>query len=195
MDGGAPIISETNVDTLTTNSTIESFRIGGQSTGAPSRYDDFYICDTTGSSPYNANLGDCRIITGKPDSDASPNDGTRSTGSNNYEVVDDADQSTADYLDLTNTAAQADWFGTDLAIVSDDQVLALQARAIVSKTDADVITAKLGIRQGATESYGSTTYMPEGYFDHRVIFLTDPVSGVRPTYTEANSMDVGIEVV
>ena len=49
-------------------------------------YDNFYICDTTGSAPFNDFLGEFAIIRRTLTTDATPNDWTPSTGSTHYNL-------------------------------------------------------------------------------------------------------------
>ena len=197
INGGGALLSQTNIDTRQTSDTggIIALKLGGSSSSATWRYDDLWITDTAGSSPYNGNLGDCRVITGTPNSDAAPNDGTPVTGPSNYQAVDDAQRSSTDSVGIANTSTNAEWYGTDLALTSADQVLALQPRVVVKKEDAGDAFGKVGIRQSATESYSGDLGLTIEYGELSAIFTEDPISGIKPTYTEANSMDVGYEVV
>jgi hypothetical protein len=52
-------------------------------------HDDFYICDTTGSAPQNAMLGDCRIDVIRPTGSGETTQFTPSAGAN-WENVDDS---------------------------------------------------------------------------------------------------------
>jgi len=191
-----PLISETNVDTRATVDTggIISITLGGNSSSTAWRYDDLYVCDTTGGAPWNTRLGDIRITPNVPNTDAGANDGTRSAGSTNYENVDEVRNSGTDYVDLTDTAGQAEWYGTDAAFTSSDTILGVQSRGII-EVDTGSDLGKFGIRQSSTESFGADQTIPAAADDLSSIFTLDPVAATQLTYSQVNSLDVGYEVV
>jgi len=83
---GATILSATNVNTVaSSNAYYTAVRLGPTgSSFSYSAFDDVYIRDDS------TFLLDWRITTMLPTSDAGPNDGTPSAGSDNFAMVDDA---------------------------------------------------------------------------------------------------------
>ena len=73
--------------------------------GLTASYDDIYILDPN-TSPNTSRLGDSRIETVVPTSDAGPNNGTPLSGSTHYGAVNEAHYDTSNYLTMTNTSGQ-----------------------------------------------------------------------------------------
>lgn len=85
---GATVLTVSSVDFLYTSATVpNAVRFFD---GARSTYIDYcYVCDTSGSAPFNDFLGDMRVETVVPDADGATAAWTPSAGSN-YQCVDDA---------------------------------------------------------------------------------------------------------
>ncbi len=76
---------------------------GGNQTGGNNlAIDDIYEMEIDGVE-HTAPLGASRVLAMRPTSDATPNDWTPSTGSDNYALIDETDVSTTDYVDATAT--------------------------------------------------------------------------------------------
>jgi hypothetical protein len=83
------------------------FRIGvqastNQTAGNNFAFDDVYCMEIDGVE-HTAPLGACRVYAMRPTADATPNDWTPSTGSDNFALVDDTDVDQTDYVDATTT--------------------------------------------------------------------------------------------
>lgn len=82
---------------------------GNQTGGSNYAIDDVYCMEIDGVD-HTAPLGSVRVLAMRPTSDATPNDWTPSTGSDNYALVDDTDVDETDYVDATTTGDD-DHFG------------------------------------------------------------------------------------
>jgi hypothetical protein len=168
---------------------------GGQSSSAAYLFDDLYILDTTGSSPWNTRLGDCKVVTAMPTSDASPNDGTLSTGTSHYAVVDETRTNTTDYSDLTNTTGQGEYFGLTPGLTSAQAVLGVRVGTYIDKSDVGSATFKIGCKSGSTIGY-SANLSPATTFAFKFgVFQANPDTSAQWTYSNTNSMVAGLEVV
>ncbi len=80
--GGEQILNLTSKDTKIGSAYADRVRINCIYSNVSTYFDDIYIDDS--------NLhGDCRVLTFRPDADGNSSDFTRSTGSNDYECVDE----------------------------------------------------------------------------------------------------------
>lgn len=101
---GETVASATDVNTATGGPTLNYSELILSATGnvlyAP-YIDDVYVCDGAGSTN-NTFLGECKVVTLRPTSDAAPNDGTPSTGNDHYALLDEVkpDYDTS-YISLT----------------------------------------------------------------------------------------------
>lgn len=170
--------------------------IGARSSVSNWHYDDIYVNDTAGSAPANGRLGDSRIRTFVPNADTTPNDGTPSTGSDHYAVMDEAQRNTSDYNTLAAPSpGDSEIFGSDAALASNDEVVAVRAMVYCAKSDAGTATGKAVIKQGSDKLSGSDTALATSGTDVQGIFNVDPTSATQFTHTDVNSLDFGYEVV
>lgn len=84
---GATVLVKTNVNTNPAGSgTFDTVGVRGPGGGLTAEFDDFYICDTSGSHN-NSLLGAIRVYTALPTSDNSPLQWTPSTGVAHFSLV------------------------------------------------------------------------------------------------------------
>jgi hypothetical protein len=101
---GVTVCSGTNVDTSSTGNSYADSVWFGWNTGA---YDDIYILD--GQSGLNDFLGEMKVEKGMPTNDSSTQ-WSRSSGSNNYGIIDEVPVTSSDYL-YSKTQNDTDLFG------------------------------------------------------------------------------------
>ena len=130
-----------------TNQTIDMVTLVRPPSGGNSRFDDFYLCDGTGSAPYNAFLGDIRINTIVPTGAGSDTGFTPSTGAN-YTTVDELPYSATDFVTGTTTGTRDLYTMGDLS--GSYTVLAVQNNLIAKKTDAGTTSIKTAIKSVGT---------------------------------------------
>lgn len=193
---GVLVINLTGIDTKTTGSLINGYKFGGDSSSAPNRYDDIYILDTSGASP-TAPIGDCKVVTVVPTTDAGPNNGTPSTGATHYGVVDEAQWTNGDYTELVNTTGQGEYFSGAPGLASTNTVIGIRVGSFMNKTDAGALSAKLGIKSGSSWSYSSTISgaLATSYTLQTFISTLNPATAAAWTYLEANNAVFGVEIV
>lgn len=174
---GVTVTSVSSVDTRNGGTgSITLCDLGGQAT-----FDDFWVCDSTGSAPWNDFLGDCRVDTRNPTAAGATTGFTPSTGSN-WQNVDD----TAPDDDTTYNSASG--VATDTFVVQDAPVVGatiygVQHNINMKKTDAGVCTVASVIRHSGTDNVGSNISPGTGYAYGTAINQTNP--GTSAAWTEA----------
>ena len=155
-------------------------------------YDDFYVLDTSGTVA-NDFLGDTRIQTIGPDND---NDVhlDPSTGSVNYQLVDDVPVNTVDYVS-SNVPNEYDIYGlSDLSYVP-LSIHGIQTTVVANKDNSGNRSVKPLVKTGATTVEGpahilSSTW--QGFYD---VWTVNPATGVAWTGLEINGLESGTKVI
>jgi hypothetical protein len=156
-------------------------------------WDDFYACDLLDSAPVGR-LGDSKIETLVPTSDASPNDGTVSTGTTHYGVVDEAQFNSTDYTTLNNTAGQAETFGMLDLSYTPKSVAAVRTIAVASKTGTDDASFTMEVANGGSSKDGAAHALGTTATPFVDIFTVDPSTNAAWTGAGVNAMTVAYKV-
>lgn len=160
--------------------------------------DDYYILDTTGASPWNTRLGDCRIATITVNSDKGPNQGTVASGnSNHYVAVADAPYNSTDYISLpASSSGSGEIFGVSaLPSTNTFSVLASAIVVVARKTDAGNAAFKLSIKPGANTYNSNTQFLATTNTFFRQEWTTNPNTSSQWTFNEVANANVGFYVV
>lgn len=165
----------------------------GINTTREGRYDDIYVLDVSGAQN-TARLGDCRVQTLVPTSDAGPNAGTPSSGSDHFAVVDDLPLSMADYVTLANTAGTSEVFGASDLTGTPVSIYGVKVAAVASKDDAAASSAQVSVKTGSTTSTGASTVLATSAAEISGIFETDPTTSSAWTPSGVNSALPGFVV-
>lgn len=155
--------------------------------------DDLYILNTSGAAP-TGRLGDSRISMVVPSSDASPNNGSLSTGVNHWAVVDEQPYNTSDYTDLTNTAGQEERFGVTALPSTPDIIHAVIPVSVREKTNAGNAAGYNLIRSGSSETLGAYTQLTTSWQIQRDLVVLDPATSAAWSASAVGSMKVGYRV-
>jgi hypothetical protein len=174
---------------------IIGWEVGAQSSSISWQYDDYYVLDTSGSAPQNTRLGDCRIEVVLPTSDASPNNGTPSTGTTHYTLVDDAPfYNTTDYVDITNTTGQEERYGVAALAGSPGTVMAVQVVTYAEKTDAGTVQFKNEIVSGSSAGLSSSFSLTTSFARYESIHTLDPSTSAAIAPSALSSLKMGVVV-
>jgi len=153
--------------------------VGGAGTGH--FYDDFYVCDATGSVNNNF-LGDRRVITIFPNADTADEDFALSTGSDSFALLDDngLDDDTT-YVESA-TVTDRDLFDFEsigsLANINGIQHTAIARKTDVTNFDMDLVTKSGGTTDvAASQTVGSTSYDSFFRIQEEDPDTTDPWTG------------------
>ena len=184
---GVEIINETGLDTKNGTDYIRSLAFSAIPSQRTVYYDDLYIDD----SQFH---GDCRIKTFMPDSDsATHTDFTRSTGSNDYECVDESDPTDdTDYI-YANTVGDISTFGITTGSLG--TVQGIQLNNYLRKDDAGTRKIKPLIRSNSSDYQGTELDdVPANYIFYSDIWETDPDDSNAWTQTKLEAAEFGLEI-
>ena len=192
--GGETVLSGTGVDTKQgTNNyhDIAGFRAVPASRAA--QYDDFYICDSSGST-HNDFLGDCKIIRLDPDGDDTTNWGTSTPSANHYENVDEVETDDDTSYIEESTSTTTDLFDyEDVAGLGTIQGVQLSTEC--RDTDANTFSIISPIESGGNQyddsgqSIGTTSYVTK-----RLVAGVDPDTSSLWTAGGINAAKFGVKV-
>lgn len=190
---GVQIINVTGISTNRTGATggyTEGWmgtRNGFDSTGNRF-FDDWYIA--------TSRLGDCKVVTLAPNSDATPNVGTPSTAGAHYLMVNETIPNLTNYVSLdASSAGNKEMFGIT-SISTTQSVLGVKVSAFAAKSDtADAIFAAI-LKSGSTEVVGGTVGTLIGSnAKSGILAELDPNTGAAWTQTGVNAMNVGAKTL
>lgn len=170
-----------------TSNTIDQLYYFGNGT----YFDDFYVCNSTGSAPHNSFLGDVRIKTLAPDGAGSSTQFTPSSGAN-YTTVDELPYSATDYVSSSTVGNRDTYSVADLS--GTPTIYGVQNNVIAKKTDAGTVSLKPAIKSGTTVYYGSTQAL--GTTDSVIsdIRPLDPNTSSSWSQASVNALESGFEV-
>jgi hypothetical protein len=155
-------------------------------------YDDFYICDGTGSAPYNTFLNEIRIHALTPNAAGSSTQFTPSAGAN-YTAVDELPYSATDYVSSGTVGFRDTYQLSDLPAGA-GTVYAVQNVIIAKKTDAATIALRPAIKSGASVYYGTSAFLGGSDWAIQDLRTTDPNTSVSWTASGVNALEAGFEV-
>jgi hypothetical protein len=151
--------------------------------------DDWYILEYDGSELNSYKLGDSKIETLVPTSDAGPNEGIPSTGNIHYLMVNEPQWSTSNLITL---ASQEENFGMSSISTSNIGFInCVQVVSIVAKQDTYLTYATSGLTGNG--AIGDSNYLPLTITYSRIpnIFQLNPHTGDYWTLSEVNVVECG----
>ncbi len=173
--------------------TANSIRLYGMPSAAIVYYDDFYMCDGTGSIR-NDFLGDVRVDTLFPSGAGASAQFTPTGSANNWENVDDASPDEDTTYNVSDTVGNVDTFTfADLSTLN-ASVLGVQANVLARKDDAGTRLLKAVTRVGSTNYEGADLTLSDSYVDHRQIWAQNPATSANWTEAEINAAEFGYKV-
>lgn len=189
---GNDIVSFTgNTKNGGTNTSLDAVDISATS-GATFLFDDFYINDDTGGSPYNTFLGDVRVHTMSPSGAGASTGFTPSSGAN-YTTVDELPYSATDYVSSNTPSTRDTYVMADLPAAA-STIFGVQTNVVAKKTDAGSIAVKPVIRSGGTNYYGSSAPLTGSDITVSDLRTVDPNTSAAWTAGGVNGMEAGVEV-
>jgi len=183
---GSNIINLTSQDTRYGLSTIHKIFIRGFSPNQYGWWDDVYIDDAQFH-------GDCRIRTFMPDSDGNSSDFTRSTGSNDYECVDESiSNGDTDYIS-SDTLNHKSIFGITTGSLGTVKGIQLNNHCRLDQAGTRKITPI--IRSNSTDYSGTETEaIAANYQFENEIWETDPDDSNVWTQTKLEAAEFGLQI-
>lgn len=155
--------------------------------------DDVYVCDATGSNNHDF-LGEVWIQTFEPDADGAHTDFSRSTGSTNFQNVDDATPDDDTTYNFSSTVGNIDTFGTPAALDPGAAVYGVQVVEYARKDNTGERQIAPVIRQAGTDYVGSNETLLSNYQFLTQIYNQDPTNS-NWTATNINADEFGYKLV
>lgn len=187
------VLTLTNVDTKATgNAYANQVNIGEfTSNGQECFFDDFYVCDTTGSTN-NTVLGDVRVECKFPDAAGTTANMAAVSGANYTNTDDNPANDDTDYVS-SSVVGDKDTYNFAALTSTTGAVLAVAVNLTDRKDDSGSRTHAALARLSGTEVAG-TAYAPTtSYAIHQTIFETKPGGGAW-TISDVNSAEFGHKI-
>ncbi len=147
--------------------------------------DDFYIDD----SQFH---GNCHVKTFMPDSDGTHSDFTRSTGSADYEPIDEHPPVDTDYI-FSNTVGHKSTFGITTGVLTTVKGIQLNNRLVLGTAGTRMVKPLL--RSNSTD-YAGGAFTPildtEKYYSR--VYDTDPDDSGEWTQAKLEAAEFGLEI-
>lgn len=194
---GAADSSVSGIDTRNggTAGLIDIFTFGTNTTysgaGSTAYIDDFYMCDTAGSVN-NTFLGDVRVDCLMPNADGTYLDGTPSTGTTHYTLVDEIPPTTSDYNALAATNNKDTYGFSALPSVGTSLIKAVQLNFALLKSDTGSRGASNVTLSGGTLDYSTTSALGTTLAFKTSINETDPNTSAAWTEAAVNAAEFGV---
>ena len=188
-----------NVSSVQTSNTANAYcthyAISGSNAGSEGvNYDDLYVNDDTGSAPHNTYYGEAFVVERVlPNADGNSSQWTRSTGTNNYAMVDDTGNDDTDYVS-SSTTNQIDTYGCSNLTNASGTVIGIEHNMIIRKDDvANRVVAPV-IRTGGTD-YPQTNRTATGTYTlwyERI--NTNPNTSLPFSISDINGIEIGVKL-
>lgn len=178
------------------NTTFNSVWLGGDgANNLPFIIDDWYILDTT-IGPFNTTrLGDSRIQTLRPSSDAGPNNGTPSSGTSHYAMVNaPQNDGGSTYITLTGTSGQEELFGMTSLLANPSTIYGAKVLNYARKTDAGALNTNSIISSNSIVVNSNVQGLLTTFSGISGIFESDPSTGVAWSSAGINAADCGFKI-
>jgi hypothetical protein len=183
---GNQVLNLTSQDTKNGSDYIRSFGLTAIHSDNETNFDDIYVDDAQFH-------GDCRVKTFVPDSDGNSTDFTRSTGSNDYECVDElpANEDT-DYI-VSDTLNHKSIFGITTGALGTVKGIQLSNRVRIDEVGTKKITPI--VRSNSTDYTGTETELiTADYLFESEIWETDPDDSNPWDQTKLEAAEFGLEI-
>lgn len=192
---GVQVINITGANTAgASGSVINNYTFGGANNAIRHFIDDFYMLDTAGSVN-NTRLGDGRIETLAPITDAGPNDGTLTSGSSHFAMVDeDQNDGLTTTTTLTNTSGQEELFGMTGLGGTVTTVHAVKVSAVVEKSNAGACSLQTVVNSVGSVATGTSTPLTTSFEVVGDIYELDPHTSAAWTLVSISFMECGCKI-
>ncbi len=156
-------------------------------------YDDFYVVDTTGPSPYNTFLGDIKVLSLKPDGTGSIANWTASSGTT-WGAIDDVTLLNSTDFVYTSASNNTDLYTLTNLSPTGSSIYAVKSVVAAKKTDAATATltpiiSTGGILYSASSDFTITTTTTE----YSTTFTINPSTSIAWTVSDINSLESGFK--
>ena len=161
--------------------------------GSCGAWDDFYICDTTGSAPTNTFLGDVRVTTLFPTADGSQDDFTPNGLTPNYLNVNTPNPNSLINYNSSNTPTDLDLF--TVSTLNNYTIFGTAMMTYSSKDDAGERSIANLIREGATDYQLPTSAVSSvGQYDYGLMAI-NPITSAAWTSADIANLQIGYTII
>jgi hypothetical protein len=198
---GMSIISDTNVDTVSSSGVSSDFVAirgvtghGANNASNQTLFDDWYICDTTGAAN-NDFLGPIKVESLLPNASGDDSDWTPSAGSN-FENVNEVPEDGSTTYNESSTSGHLDLFNAPSLVFIDGDIFGVVVESKLTCTAAQALGCTPTLKSSTTEGAGTTEYVTDDHWWVEVssLFEEDPNATAAWTVATINSMQFGYEV-
>lgn len=201
---GVLALSLTGIDSqATANTSWNGVLIGGQigtdgASGAhdsENDFDDFYVFDQSGSSPWNNVVGDVRVARLKATTDGATTTLTTSTGTDHAALIDEEPPNDDTDYNHTSTTGNKDTYVMEDLPISGVQVYAVQV--VVANKKVDPANASIAgvVRHSGTDYDSASQAQSTAYAFNRFMFQTNPGTSNPWTESDVNAMQAGVKKI
>lgn len=197
---GISLVQLTNINTLATSTQNYQrviFRNPGNFQGHYVGFDDFYICDTTGTAPYNNFLGPIRVLSINPNAQGTTNQWSASGGAGtNWDMVNDINHDADSTYVESGTAGAIDLYNCTSPNTTSNVIGAIKINAFARGTDGAPRNLQLAVKPPGT----STVYaenvglLQEGYYEFSRTIINNPSTNFAWTKAELDDIQIGVKV-
>ena len=153
----------------------------------------FYMCDNTGSAPWNTFLGDTRVQTLLPTSNATVQFTPNGLGSNYQNAANVPPVPATDY-NSDSTVGDQDTFNIANAATDTTAVWGVHHKGLYLKSDSGSRFMESVLVSGSTTSLGTSTALGTSAQQVRTMFQTDPHTSAQWTVAAVSACKPGYRV-
>jgi hypothetical protein len=180
----------------TANTFVNAFRFDSPSS-SNDFYDDWYMLDNTGSSPFNTYLGPVQVREEAPNANSAVGgrNAWTSTDANNYQAVAHIPASASHY-DADSTPGDYDMFRFPSLPSNVSTVLAVNELAVVGLDSSGARTVELNVYSNGTDGPGSA-FTPAAIGSPTYYYLVqtvDPHTSSAWTVANASAAEIGVKL-
>lgn len=159
-----------------------------------SYFDDVYVCDTIGSTPYNAFLAPVRVVTQFPVGNGSVTNFTGLALHPNWQNVNQVTDFDATY-NYSNTIGSIDSFIAAVLPASASGIFAVKITGAGRVDDAGLRTVQTYLKSGLTSAAGTNVNLAGSYQYFSDIYTVDPNISANWTPSSVNLLQFGYKIV
>lgn len=186
------------VTTASYASTWDGVKLGGAGFGGIIYYDDFYMSDTSGASPWNGLLGDIRVEYLQPTSNGIVQEWDNTGGAAAWNSVDDGSAPDDDTTYISTAVANeiATFNYENSSLPTGATVFGVQVSFLAKKDEPGDRAIAPVVREASVNYLGSNTYISDESYDYRhVMMQTNPADAAAWAIADVNTNEIGVKVV
>jgi len=154
-------------------------------------FDDVYVCDGSGSAPWNTFLGDCRVDALRPTAEGTSSQWTPLSGTDNAAMVNQTAPDDDTTYVSTVTSGHTDTYVTPDAPVAGAAIMGVQLNVSIKKEDAGSCAVSGVVRHSGT-NYPVVLPNPGTTYAYQTVMMpTNPGTGVAWTEAGFNAAEFG----